>query len=94
MGSLRAMTDIFVYSDSTMLPAPAPGRIPVLLYGSRPEQKGTATIGARVLDAASRVEPPVPTVAFDFLSWRLRSQRRIPLPVGERPPTVGHEISV
>lgn len=62
------MTRVVVHSDVTCLPPAGADVVPVLLYGSRPPEPGTSSIGARVWDAVSRLKAPVNSRAFDFLS--------------------------
>lgn len=65
------MTVVYVHPDLNKLPAPKKGRIPVHLYGSRPDQEGTAALGWRIYDEVSRVNAPLDPIAFDFLSLAL-----------------------
>lgn len=65
------MTIVYVHPDLNELPAPTPGLIPVHLYGSRPDQKGTAALGWSLYNELARVNAPLDPVAFDFLSLSL-----------------------
>ena len=65
------MTVVYVHPDLDKLPAPNKGRIPVHLYGSRPDQEGAAALGWRIYDEISRVNAPLDPIAFDFLSLAL-----------------------
>lgn len=65
------MTTVYVHPDLDKLPTPSPKRIPVHLYGSRPDQKGTAALGWRIYNELARVNAPLDPIAFDFLSLSL-----------------------
>ena len=71
MGELRTMTVVVVHPDPAALPNPSADCVPVWLYGPRPHQQGTATIGGPVLDEVARVQPRVDPLAFDLLSLSL-----------------------
>ena len=65
------MIQVYVHPELDALPTLAEGVLPVQLYGNKPWQQGSATIGRPVLDAVSRIEHVVPVRAFDFLSLSL-----------------------
>lgn len=65
------MTIVYVHPDLDELPPPSPGLIPVHLYGSRPDKKGTAALGWGIYNELARVNAPLDPVAFDFLSLAL-----------------------
>lgn len=65
------MIQVYVHPELDALPQVSEGVLPVQLYGRKPWQQGSATIGRPVLDALSRIEHAVPGRAFDFLSLSL-----------------------
>ena len=65
------MIQVYVHPDLDALPLRSDGVLPVQLYGRKPWQHGSATIGRPVLDAVSRIKHTVPGRAFDFLSMSL-----------------------
>lgn len=65
------MIQVYVHPDLDALPPRSDGVLPVQLYGRKPWQRGSATIGRPVLDAVSRIKHVVPGPAFDFLSMSL-----------------------
>ena len=71
MGGVRAMIEVHVHPEVDALPPISEGVLPVQLYGSKPWQHGSATIGGPVFDAVSRIKSAVSIRAFDFLSLSL-----------------------
>lgn len=65
------MNQIIVHPDPQALPLPTATRIPVELYGGRPQLQGAGTVGGPVLNKLSRVQSALDPVAFDFLSLSL-----------------------
>lgn len=65
------MNQIIVHPDPQALPLPTATRIPVHLYGGRPQLNGAGTVGGPVLNKLSRVQSALDPVAFDFLSLSL-----------------------
>jgi hypothetical protein len=68
MGGIRAVTDLLFNHDAAALPRGGNGSTPVLMYGRRPPQDGTASIGGPVLAAVRRIGIPVHRRAFDLLT--------------------------
>lgn len=62
------MTELVFHHNATSLPHPAPGRIPVLMYGRRPPVFGSASIGGPVLQTVRRLGVPAHSAAFDLLT--------------------------
>lgn len=65
------MIKMYVHPELDALPPISEDVLSVQLYGSKPWQRGSATIGRPVLDAVSRIKHAVPERAFDFLSMSL-----------------------
>lgn len=62
------MTDLVFHHDSDDLPRGRPGRIPVLLYGGGPPEKGAASIGGQVYQHLRSLPFMIPDRAFDLLT--------------------------
>lgn len=71
MGGLPTVTAVHVHPDLVKLPAPTPKLIPVHLYGSRPDKKGTASLGRSLYNELMRLQARLDPTAFDFLSLSL-----------------------
>ncbi|WP_431858759.1 Qat anti-phage system QueC-like protein QatC [Azospirillum sp.] len=62
------MTDIIFHHIDKRLPQGSPGVVPVLMYGSTPPRRRTASIGGPVRSAVRRLGVSVPERAHDLLT--------------------------
>lgn len=62
------MTDLIFNHEASLLPPPSNEVIPVLMYGTRPPDAGTCSIGGPVRSAVRRLGAPVHRVGFDLLT--------------------------
>lgn len=62
------MTTLVFHHDHRQLPGPAPGFVPVHMYGPKPPGWGMGSIGGPVRRTVRRLGVPVPVAAHDFLT--------------------------